>query len=83
MPVNIRGIDSWQDGNRASQVALVVKSLPASAGDIRDVCLIPGLGRSLGKGSRNPLQYSSLENPMDTGAWQAVGSIGSQRVRHD
>ena len=33
---------------RASQVALVVKNLPANAGDVRDGCLIPGLGRSLG-----------------------------------
>jgi len=30
---------------------------------------IPGLGRSLGEGNGNPLQYSCLENPMDTGAW--------------
>ena len=28
-----------------------------------------GLGRSLGEGNSNPLQYSCLENPMDTGAW--------------
>ena len=54
----------------------MVKNLPANAGDIRDVCLTPGLGRALGEGSGNPLQYSSLENPMDTGAWQAIGSIG-------
>ena len=48
---------------RASQVALVVKNLPASAGDIRDSGLIPGLGRSPGGGHGNPLQYSWLENP--------------------
>ena len=30
---------------------------------------IPGLGRSLGKGNGNPLQYTCLENPMDRGAW--------------
>ena len=30
---------------------------------------IPGLGRSLGEGNSNPLQYSCLENPMDRGAW--------------
>ena len=34
--------------DRASQVALVVKNLPANAGDIRDADLTPGLGRSLG-----------------------------------
>ena len=30
---------------------------------------IPGLGRSLGEGNGNPLQYYCLENPMDRGAW--------------
>ena len=40
----------------ASQVAIVVKNLPANAGDIRDVNLIPGLGRSPGIGNGNPLQ---------------------------
>ena len=44
---------------------LVVKNLPANAGDLRDVGLIPGSGRSLGRGHGNPLQYSCLENPMD------------------
>ena len=46
-----------------SQVALVVKNLPANAGDIRDMGLIPGSGRSPGGGHGNPLQYSCLENP--------------------
>ena len=55
-----------------SQVALVVKNLPANAGDIRDAGLIPGLGRSAGGGNSNPLQYSCLENSMDRGAWQAT-----------
>ena len=50
----------------------MVKNLPASAGDIRDVGLIPGLGRSLGGGHSNPLQYSCLENPMDREAWRAT-----------
>ena len=57
---------------QASQVALVVKNLPASAGDLRDVSSIPGSGRSPGGGHGNPLQYSCLENPMDRGAWQAT-----------
>ena len=56
----------------ASQVALVVKYPPASAGDLRDSGLIPGLGRSPGKGNGNPLQYSCLENPMDRGAYWAT-----------
>ena len=55
----------------ASQVALVVKSLPANARDIRDVGSIPGRGRS-GGGRGNLLQYSCLENPMDRRAWQAT-----------
>ena len=50
----------------------MVKNPPTSAGDIRDVGLIPGSGRSLGGGHGNPLQYSCLENPMDRGAWQAT-----------
>ena len=44
----------------------------ASAGDVRDVGSIPGLGRSPGGGHGNPLQYSCLENPMDRGAWLAT-----------
>ena len=56
----------------ASHVALVVKNLPANAGEVRDTDLIPGLGRSLGGGHGKPLQYSCLENPMDRGAWQAT-----------
>ena len=47
----------------ASQVALVVKNPPANAGDLRDVFLIPGSGRSPGGGQGNPFQYSCLENP--------------------
>ena len=53
-------------------MVLVVKNLPAYAGDIRDVDLIPGSGRSPGEGNGNPLQYSCLKNPMDSGAWQAA-----------
>ena len=53
----------------ASQVVLVVKNLPANAGDIKDVGSILGLGRSLGGGNGNPLHYSCLENTKDRGAW--------------
>ena len=55
--------------NGASQVALVVKKLPANAGDLRDMGSIPGLGRFPGKRHGNPLQYSYLENLVDRGAW--------------
>ena len=56
----------------ASQVALVVKNLPANAGDMRDAGPIPGSGRSPGRGHGNPLEYPCLENAMDRGAWQAA-----------
>ena len=56
----------------AFQVVLVVKNPPANAGDIREVGLIPGSGRSPGGGNGTPLQYSCLENPMDRGDWRAT-----------
>ena len=58
------------DEVRASQVELVVKDLPASAGDPRDSGSIPGLQRSPGVGNGNPLQSSCLENSMDRRAWR-------------
>ena len=66
----------------AFQMVLVVKNLPASAGDVIDMDSIPGLGRSPGGGHGNTLQYSSWIIPWteDAGGPQ---SIGSQRVRHD
>ena len=53
----------------ASQMALVIKNLPANAGDLKDWGSIPGLGRSPGVRNGYPLQYSCLENSMDRGAW--------------
>ena len=50
----------------------MVRNLPASAGDIRDLGSMPGLGKSPGEGNGNPLQCSCLENPMDRGAWWAT-----------
>ena len=44
----------------------------ASAYNAGDPDLIPGSGRSPGKGNGNPLQYSCLENPMEGGAWWAT-----------
>ena len=46
---------------RASQMALVVKNLPASAGDLMRCGFNPGSGRSPGEGHGNPLQYFSME----------------------
>ena len=51
---------------------LVVKNLPADAGDIRSVGSISGSGKSPGVEHGNPLQYSCLKNSMDRGAWQTV-----------
>jgi len=51
---------------------VVVESSPASAGDPRDMGLIPGSRRSLRGGNGNLLQYSCLGNPKDGGAWQAT-----------
>ena len=55
----------------------MVKNPPANAGDTGSIL---GLGRSPGEGNGNPLQYSCLGNPTDTGAWRAtvhgVASVG-------
>ena len=58
-------------------VAIVVKNPPANAGDIRDK-----VGKIPWRRACNPLQYSCLENPMDSGAWQ-VTAHGVTRVGHD
>ena len=55
-----------------AQTVLVVKNLPAKAGDLRDTGEIPGSGRSPREGNGNPVQYSCLENPMGRGGWQAT-----------
>ena len=58
---------------RASQVALVVKNPPASAGDARNVGSVHVSGRALELGNGNPLHYACLRNPMDGGAlWATV-----------
>ena len=64
------------DSARASQVVLVVKNLPANAGDVRDTGLIPGSGRSTGEENGNPLQHSCLGNPLDREAWAGYCSWG-------
>ena len=57
----VHGLVSWWLGSKESA---------CNAGDMGS---IPGSGRSLGEGNRNPLQYSCLENPKDRGAWHAAG----------
>ena len=58
----------------------MVKNLPTNA---EDVGSIPRLGRSLGEGNGNPLQYSCLENLMDSRAWWATVPWGGKRVGHN
>ena len=53
-------------------MAPVVKNLPANVGDLRDAGLISGSGIPYGEGNGSPLQYSCLENRMDSGAWRAT-----------
>ena len=60
-------IISW-----ASQMVLVVKYRPASAGDVRDAGSIPGWGRSPGGELDNALPYSCLKNAMGRGTWKAT-----------
>ena len=58
---------------------LLVKNLPASSGDTRDVGSIPGLGRSPRVGNGNPLQYSCWKIPW-TEEPGGLQPMGSQRV---
>ena len=63
-------------------MALVVKNLPANAGDTRDAGSVLRSGRSPGGGHGNPLQYSCLENPMGRGAWRAtVHGVAKSQTR--
>ena len=66
----------------ASQVALVLKNLPANAGDVRDGGLTPGLRIPPGGGHSNLLQYSCLENPMDwVASWNTVHRVPKSRTK--
>ena len=49
-----------------------------SACNTGDLGSIPGLGRSLGEGNGNPIQYSFLENSTDRGAWWGVAKSQTQ-----
>ena len=51
---------------------LVVKNLPANAGNLGDAILIPGSGRSPGARNGNLLKYSYLGNSMGRGAWWVI-----------
>ena len=62
---------------------LVVKNTSDNAGDIRNMNLILGSGKSPGGVQGNPLQYSCLDILMNIGAWQFTQSMGSQRGRYN
>ena len=70
MPQFLEGFPGGSDGKESA----------CKAGDLG---LIPGSGRSPEEGNGYLLQYSCLENPMDGRVWQAIHSMGSQRVEHD
>ena len=55
----------------------VVKNPPANAGDAGNLGSVPRLGRSHGGGHGNPIQYSSLKDPMDRRTWRVT--VVSQR----
>ena len=63
----------------------MVKNLPASVRNRRDIDWIPGSGRSPGEGNDHPLQYSSLENSMGRRAWQVTvhGAPESDTTEHN
>ena len=64
----------------ASQVVLVVKNLPANAGDVRNIGLIPGSGRSPGEGNGNHSSILAWRIPWTE---EPGPPIGSQRIGHD
>ena len=69
----------WDWGPLCFLCSSVGKESACSAGDLGS---IPGLGRSLGEGNGNPLQYPCLENLTDRGAWwAAVYEVTKSRVR--
>ena len=59
---------------------LLIKDPSANSGGVRDIGLIPVLGRSPGEGNDNPFQYSCLGNPTDRGAWWAIVHKGCKEL---
>jgi len=64
---------------QSSQAVLVVKNVPTNAGDVRNIGLIHGWGRSSGGGHGNLFQCSYLEKPMDKRSLGRLQSMGSQK----
>ena len=70
-------------GSWASHVALVLKNMPANAGDIRDVGSIPGSGRSPGGEQGDSLHYSCWRIPWteEPGGLQSIESWGQTQLK--
>ena len=79
IPTEITKITMTTGETWASQLVIVVKNLPANAGDAGSVS---GWGKASGEGNGYPPQYSCLKNSTDRGAWQAP-IHGVARVRHN
>ena len=60
---------------------MLVKNLPANAGDAGDLGSVPGSGRSPAGGNGNPLQYSFPKSSMDRGPWEVA--VHGVTKRHD
>ena len=87
--LNMKKISFQRPENRKEVAIRVIMGFPGgsagktlSACKAGDVSLIHGWGRSPGRGSGNPLQYSCLKNLMDKEVWQATVH-GAKEVRHD
>ena len=83
-PRLLADFDNLLNGCHPSLVAQSIKNLPAmqeTTCNEGGVDLIPGSGRSPGRGTGSPLQYSCLGNPMDRGA-RGLQPMGLQRVRY-
>jgi len=78
---SIRGLPLLQWGFPGGSVVKKQVVIQETTCDTGDAGLIPGSGRSPGKGNGKPLEYSYLGNPMDRGSWWATVH-GVPRVRH-
>ena len=80
------GTMDWFKIGKGVRQGCILSGFPCSSVYKHSVCnagdpgSIPVLGRSLGEGNGNPVQYSCLENSVDRGAWQAIYSPWVTRV---
>ena len=63
-------------------IGSMVSNPSANAKDVRDMGSIPWSGRYPGEGNGNPLQYSCLGNPMDTGTrWATAHGVAKSQIQ--